>query len=239
MQEDNVEGTSNKSSSAVGISGAILVAGAIIAAAIYLRPGVGSVATNNQPPVQPEAPAIGNFRTIDASDHMRGNTNAKITILEYSDLECPYCKDFHITMQRLLNEYPDDIRWVYRQLPIEKLHSNAPKQAEATECAGEQGKFWELTDKIFAVTPSNNRLPMADLPKLALEAGVPNIAQWQSCFDSGKYTDHIAIDIADAQAAGAGGTPYSLVLGPNNEKIPINGALPYETVKAIVDQVLK
>lgn len=91
-------------------------------------------------------------------DDVRGPKNGKITLIEYSDLECPFCKRFHETMKQLLAKYPNDVRWVYRHSPIDQLHSKARSEAAAVECAREQGKFWELTDLIFKVTPGNDGL---------------------------------------------------------------------------------
>ncbi len=159
-------------SSALGVPIAIVVAGGLIAVAVYFGSGKapaqqaapGQQGENPQAAAQPPQPTIGNFRPVTDQDHIRGAANAKVTVLEYSDFECPFCKSFHPTLQKLLNEYPNDVRWVYRHSPLVQLHSKAPKEAEATECAGEQGKFWEMTDKIFEVTPSNNGLNLADLP---------------------------------------------------------------------------
>ncbi len=231
---------------------AVVVAGGLIAAAIYFGSG-GSGGSNTvdtqglgnlaapapaAAPVGPVQPAVGNIREVTSEDHIRGAANAKVTIIEYSDFECPFCKRFHPTMTRIIEEYPNDVRWVYRQFPLEQLHSKAIKQAEATECAGEQGKFWELTDKIFEVTPSNDGLDMAELPTYARDVGVPNIARFQECLDSGKYAQHIQDDIADAQAAGGRGTPYSVVITASGEKLPLSGAQPYAAVKQLVDKAL-
>ncbi len=235
--------------SALGVPLAIVIAGGLIALAIYFGNGkagtqqlaAGQPATNPQaaqPAAQPPQPTIGDIRPVSSDDHIRGSQNAKVTVIEYSDLECPFCKKFHPTMQQLLAEYPNDVRWVYRHAPLVQLHSKAPKEAEATECASEQGKFWELTDKIFEVTPANDGLNLADLPKFAQEAGVANIQQFQSCLDSGKYTQHVQDDLTDAQNAGMQGTPYSVVLAANGEKFPVNGAQPYSAVKQLVDKAL-
>lgn len=97
------------------------------------------------------------IRTADASkEPVRGNANAKITIAEYSDLECPFCKQFHQTMQQVMQANANDVKWVYRHMPLDSLHSKARIEANAAECASEQGKFWEFTDSVFKVTPSNN-----------------------------------------------------------------------------------
>ena len=227
---------------------AIIIAGSLIALAVYFSNssapllsdgGAGSVVDNNvAPEAQPNVPSVGTVREVSEDDHVRGASNAKVTVIEYSDLECPFCKRFHPTMQQVLSEYPNDVRWVYRHAPLAQLHSKAGKEAEATECAGEQGKFWELTDKIFEVTPANNGLDLADLPKLAQEAGVENIAKFQSCLDSNKYAQHVADDLIDAQNAGMRGTPYSVVVASNGEKFPLSGAQPYASVKQIIDRAL-
>lgn len=243
--------TEKQTSQLLGVPMAIIIAGALVAGAVYFSNG-GGTSTNNKvtdtpagntdttaaAPARPAEPTIGEVREVTKDDHIRGAQDAAVTVIEYSDLECPFCKRFHPTMQQLLEEYPNDVRWVYRHAPLVQLHSKAPKQAEATECAGEQGRFWEMTDKIFEVTPSNDGLNMADLPMLAQEAGVPNIQQFESCLDSGKYAQRVEDDLTDAENAGMRGTPYSLVISSDGEKLPINGAQPYESVKQVVDQAL-
>lgn len=242
-------------SSSFGVPAAIVIAGGLIAAAIYFGVSQSNVQslvagqqTSNQP-AQPAAPApapprptIGAFRPVDEkTDHIRGAANAKVTVIEYSDTECPFCKRFHPTMQQLLKEYPHDVRWVYRHFPLDALHSKARKESEATECAGELGgndKFWAYVDRLFEVTPSNDGLDPAELPKIAEFVGL-NRATFESCLSSGKYASRVADDLADAGAAGAQGTPYSIVLAANGEKFPINGAQPYSAVKQLVDQALQ
>jgi protein-disulfide isomerase len=98
---------------------------------------------------------------VSPDDHIVGNINAKIIIVEYSDLECPFCKVFHNTMHQVVEANNGDVAWVYRHFPIPQLHPKAFRQAEATECAWEQGgneAFWKYTDRIFEITPSNNGL---------------------------------------------------------------------------------
>lgn len=99
------------------------------------------------------------YRAVDTKKEVvRGNPDAKITIIEYSDLECPFCKRFHVTMEQVLATYGNDVRVVFRHFPLDSLHKKARTEANAVECAGEQGKFWEFIDGIFAVTPSNDGL---------------------------------------------------------------------------------
>lgn len=235
-------------SSSFGVPAAIVIAGGLIAAALYFGGGKapaqqvasGQQAANPQA-AQPPQPTIGSVRPVDASDHIRGPQNAKVTLIEYSDLECPFCKKFHPTMQQLLSEYPNDVRWVYRHFPLDAIHSKARKEAEATECAGELGgndKFWAYIDRLFEVTPSNNGLDPTELLKIAETVGL-NRAQFESCLNSGKYAKHIQDDLDDAQTAGGQGTPYTVVLAASGEKFPLSGAQPYSAVKQLVEQALK
>lgn len=229
---------------------AIIIAGALIAFALYAggKPSSPTVRTTTPDTQNPAAtaqpqPAVGQFRPVDDTDHIRGAAQPKLTIVEYSDLECPFCKQFHITLQQLMKEYPDDIAWVYRHAPLEQLHSQAIAEANASECAAEQGKFWEFLDVVFATTSSNDGLDLATLPELARQAGVVNIPQFESCVESEKYNDKVQEQLADAGVAAGGdnllGTPYSLVIGPDKEVTPIRGARPYAQLKTTIDSLLK
>lgn len=103
-----------------------------------------------------DAPSLNvQIRPVTSTDHIVGNLNAKIVIVEYSDLDCPFCKVFHNTMHQVVKRNNGDVAWVYRHYPISQLHPNAFKKAEETECAWEQKgnkAFWEYTDKIFGIT---------------------------------------------------------------------------------------
>lgn len=231
-------------SNPIGVPLAIVIAGGLIALAIYFGGSRGPTANTALAPTAlpevaaPAEPTIGAIRPVSDTDHIRGAANAKITLIEYSDLECPYCKQFHPTLLQVVADYPNDVRWVYRHAPIKQLHSKAPLEAEATECAGEQGKFWELTDMIYKVTPANNGLDVATLPQLAATAGVADIKRFTACLTDGTYTARVADDFADAQNAGMRGTPYAVVMNDQGDTLPISGAVPYETVKATIEQLL-
>ncbi len=243
--------TSKQTSQTLNVPIAIIIAGGLIAVALYFSGGNTTSSTapeadttntgnTGKTAAAPAQPAVGEVRGVTADDHIRGPANAKVTVVEYVDLECPFCKRFHPTMQQLLKEYPNDVRWVYRHFPLDALHSKARKEAEATECAVELGgndKFWAYVDRLFEVTPSNDGLDLLELPKIAEYIGL-NRTQFESCLASGKYASHIQEDLDDAQTAGGRGTPYSVVIAPNGEKFPINGAQPYASVKQIVDQAL-
>lgn len=172
-------------------------------------------------------------------DWIRGPRGAKITLVEYSDLECPFCKDFHATLRRLIKGYPNDAAWAYRHFPLTR-HPKAPKEAEAAECAGELGgndKFWAFIDRLLAVTPSNNGLDLARLPQIAADVGL-NRGKFEECLNSGRHAAKVQAQTSDALAAGGNGTPYTVILY-DGQKIPINGLVPYEQLKSFMDSVLK
>jgi protein-disulfide isomerase len=191
--------------------------------------------------------AAGAVSPIKPTDHILGDPNAAVKVIEFSDFECPFCKGFHETLTKLMSDYgkKQDVAWVYRHFPIDELHSKARKEAQAAECAAEQGgndAFWAYADKIFATTPSNNRLDLALLPKFAVEIGLDQ-AKFETCLKGdargGKFAEHIEADFQDASQAGGSGTPYTVVLGPDGSTFPINGALPYSSVKSIIDLALE
>lgn len=236
----------SKPTNSLGVPIAIVIAGGLIALAVFYggAPGGTQVAGNSVAPTPqqttaPTPPPIGDIRPVTTDDYVRGPENAKVTIIEYSDLECPFCKRFHPTMQQLVKEYPNDVMWVYRHFPLPQLHQQAFKESEAVECAQEQGRGWEMIDKIYEVTTSNDGLDLTTLPTLAGQIGVKNTAQFKTCLDSGKYKAQVDADVADAESAGGRGTPYSVLLAPGGEKVPISGAQPYASVKATVDRYLK
>lgn len=195
----------------------------------------------NQPSAddnQPSAPV--SVAPVDPKfDHIRGNANAKVTLIEYSDLECPYCKSFHPTMQQVIAKYGKDVRWVFRHFPLDSIHSQARPEAMAAECASEQGKFWEFIDKVYEVTPGNNGLDLTKLADYAKEVGVKNISKFQSCVDSKKYADRVQRDTLSGEAGGVRGTPNTIIVGPKGETTVVAGAEPFSSVEAKLQQYLK
>lgn len=204
----------------------------------YTPPTVVNQPTNNNPSNQPSAPVT--VAPVDPKvDHIRGNANAKITLVEYSDLECPFCKRFHPSMQQIVDKYGKDVRWVFRHFPLDSIHSQARPEAIAAECASEQGKFWEFTDKIYEVTPGNNGLDMSKLGEYAKASGVKNISKFQSCVDAKKYADRVQRDSNSGEAAGVNGTPNTIIIGPNGETTVLPGAVPFEQIETAIKQYLK
>ncbi len=197
---------------------AIVVAGILIAGAVYFFANKGAVqgATNLAlQPSQGDTASLDKMRAITKDDHVRGNPNAPVKIVEYSDTECPFCKRFHVTMKQIMDEYRKggNVMWVYRHSPLDQLHPEARKQAEATECANELGgndKFWAYLDRIYEITSSNNGLRLTELPKIAEFVGL-DVAKFNACLSSGKYAAHVSGDLADATATGGNGTPWSIL----------------------------
>ncbi len=206
------------------------------------RVAAGTAKVGNPQEAAPQAPPqAGEVEPVDEEDHVRGNRNAKIALIEYSDLECPFCKAFHPTASQAIKEYPNDVMWVYRHFPLDQLHSKADKQAEAVECAGKlagDDGFWKLTDKIFEVTPSNNGLDNSTLPDLAASVGI-NKSQFQACLDSGEFASHVEEDYQSGIKAGVTGTPGNILLNTvTGETQLIPGAVPYPQLKQAIDAML-
>ncbi len=179
---------------------------------------------------------------MDTLSHIRGSGD--VTVVEFSDLECPYCKKFHATMLQVAEKYDGKVRWAYKHFPL-KIHSKAPREAEATECASEQGKFWEYIDKIFERTPSNNKLEDSELYTIADELGLDR-TKFDECLASEKYASLVTTDANQAQALGATGTPFVQVVDNNGKVIAnIPGALPItaaegkSSMTTVLDQVLQ
>lgn len=186
-------------------------------------------------------PTAGPVKPVTDKDHIRGNTDAQITLLVYSDYECPFCKSFHPTLQELMKEYEGKIRWVYRHYPL-SFHQNAQKQAEAAECIAELGgndAFWNFSDTIFERTTSNGvGFALDALGPLAAELGVDQ-QTFQTCLDSGKYAKVVQESITQGSAAGVSGTPATFLIDQKGKSQLLVGAQPIATFKAAIDKLLK
>jgi protein-disulfide isomerase len=238
-------------SSPITLPAAIIIAGAIIAMAILW------VKKPSSPPaamINDQEPII-NLVPVSGTDHILGNPAAPVVIVEYSDASCPFCKMYHGTMRDIMNEYGADgrVAWVYRHFPIDKpgtrpdgtaLHPNAGNEAQAMECAAEQGgneKFWAYANRLFEITPSvtpqsPGGLDQAELPVIARDVGLDVIA-FTDCLASGRFKDLVEQHYVGGLNAGVNGTPHSFILA-NGETEAVNGTLPYATLKAVIDAAL-
>lgn len=221
----------------------IIIAGALIAAALYFK----DTTTNEPPTQQAQQKALQTVKNLDAvspvtdKDHIRGSVNAPVVIVEYSDTECPFCKRFHTTMQKVTQTYGDKVAWVYRHYPLERLHSKAPKEAEATECAAELGgndKYWAFLDRLFEVTPANDGLDLDELPKIAVEVGIDEMA-FKQCLSSGRHAQTVQNHLENAMATGGNGTPWSIVIGKDGKKYSLSGAQPESAIGRIIDLAIE
>ncbi len=245
----------------ISISSAIVVAGLLVALAVVFT-GRGNIAPTQVPP-QPSAVtthtnliadmlsgqnnannqnALNNMTPISSSDHILGNPNAPVKIVEYSDLECPFCKQFHATLHQAMNEFgaSGQVAWIYRQFPIASLHSKAPNEAEASECANELGGndvFWKYIDQVFQLTNSNNSLDPAELPIIAQNLGL-DVTKFNACLVSQRYAQKIADEIQNAADTGGQGTPWTIVVASNGQKFPLQGAVSYATLRQTIEQAL-
>ena len=222
MTEIQKQAQSNKLSIAV----AIIVAGIIIAGTMYLSGRGNSVDTGPETKVSIEkTEGLENMNPITGADHIFGNPNAPVKIVEYSDFECPACKLFQTIMIRVMDNYGKSgkVAWVYRHYPIDLLHPlNARKEAVASECAAELGgndTFWKFANRFFEISLSNDETDInVALPQVAREIGLDE-KQFEACLISGKYDAHIQEDIDNANATGGRGTPWSIVVGQNGKNI--------------------
>lgn len=180
-------------------------------------------------------------RPVSADDRILGDPSAPIKIVEFSDMECPFCSQFHATMRQVIDEYGKNgsVAWVYRHFPLESIHPSARLAAHGAECARELGgpaKFWDFTNTVFERQREGLGSPM--FLQIAGSIGLNNNA-FSSCLESGKYNDLIDQHMEDAFTAGARGTPYSVVVAADGSTVvAINGAEPYASVKQKIDQAL-
>lgn len=224
----------------------VLLGSLVIASALYW--GGGDAPRPSADPRQaaeqgPTKEQLAKVAPITVGDHVRGSRNAEVFIVEYSDTECPFCKRFHETMRQVISEYEagGKVAWVYRHFPLDSLHKKARSEAVAFECANEQGgndAFWKYADRLFEITPSNDGLDAAELPKIATYVGL-DAAKFSACLASGKYDAHIEAEAQNAQATGGQGTPWSIIVSKSGKNYPLSGAQPAESVRQAIEEALK
>ena len=176
-----------------------------------------------------QAQAKGEINVDD--DPMMGDANAPVTIVEFSDFECPFCGKFYSeTLRQLKNEYIDTgkVKLIYRDFPLD-FHQNAQKAAEAAECADDQEKFWEMHDVIFE---NQRSLSVSSLKQFAGQIGL-DTGEFNSCLDSGKHSGEVQNDFREGASYGVSGTPSFFING-----IQLVGAQPFSAFKQIIDSQL-
>lgn len=218
---------------------AVVIAGLIIGAALYFgsnnKSNIASNPAGNQnnptnTPQQTSGPG-----EISDKDHVLGNPGADLSMFVYSDLQCPYCRNFHATLKQVIEDYVKNgkVKIIFRHFPLSMMHPDAEKFAEATECAAELGgetKFWDYMDKLI-------ELDSSDTSKVAEVLGLDKTS-FENCVNNSKYADKIKGNLEDGVNAGVQGTPTSIIVSKDGKKTPIAGALPYEQIKLTLDQLL-
>lgn len=175
---------------------------------------------------------------VSAADHVRGNKDSNITVIEYADFQCSYCKDFKPTIDKLVSSYGDKVKFVYRHFPL-SFHQNAQISSEASECAGEQSKFWEFYDKAFINSSGDGSgLNKTDLQKYATELSL-NMDQFNTCLNDSKYSKKVNSDADFGQSDGVTGTPSVVIIDSNGKKETVVGNVPYEQIQSKLDTLLK
>jgi len=167
--------------------------------------------------------------SIEDTDPSLGPESAPVTLVEFSDLQCPFCRAVAPTLKRLRETYGDRIRIVWKDFPLTQIHPQAFRAGEAAHCAGEQGRFWEFHDRLFA---NQDRLLPDDLKAHAAGLGL-DAAAFESCFDGSKYAERVRDGVAQGTSLGVSSTPTVYVNGRL-----ISGAQPYELFAAVIDEEL-
>lgn len=214
---------------------AIIIAGGLIAWGVM----ADRDPSQDKPKDNGEVPAVAQ---ILEDDYILGDPNADVVIIEYSDIECPYCKNFHNTTKRLMEDYGADgkLALIFRHFPLDQLHNNARKEAIAVECAGELGgseAFWAYLNAIFEATKSNDGLDLSQIPVIAKNVGLDGNA-FASCLEDKSVADKVQADFQSGVDAGVRGTPHSFMLTKDGEVEVINGAQPYDMLKTLIDVAL-
>lgn len=215
-----------KPQSVLNIPTAIVIAGAIIAGSVIWSKTPNTNVKSNVASVKQAFEQ--NIKPVTENDHIIGNPNAKVKIIEYSDTSCPFCKVFHNTMRQIMASYGSggNVAWVYRNYPLDKpgvngsvLHPNAGYEAQALECAADQGgneSFWKYTNRLYEITPSvtstaPNGLDRKELPKIAEFSGL-DVEEFNNCLATGKFKEKVESDFNDGVNIGIQGTPSSVIL---------------------------
>lgn len=190
-------------------------------------PPTGAQPTQPTAPTQPVEVELGDAPTL-------GDGDATVTVIEFSDFECPFCGRYYTNvMPQLKSEYVDTgkVLFAYKQFPLTSIHPNAFKASEAALCADDQDKFWEYHDALFEGQQSRG-VGAAVLPQIAAELEL-DVDEFNECLSSGKYANQVRADMTQGEQAGVTGTPTTFVNG-----VKIVGAVPYETIKAEIERAL-
>lgn len=218
-----------------GVTLALLIAGILVASSLVFALNYGaedSLRTTTEE-ARVETRELPELRQPEESDHVRGDLDAPVTIIEFSDFECTFCGRLHPTLSRVLEEN-DDVAWVYRHFPLGS-HSNSFSSAMASECMAKLGgneSFWKFADSAFE---NQRNLNKQFYENFASAAGI-DAGQFSACLENDEIRENVQEDLNEVIAIGGRGTPHVVVVTPSGKFIPFSGALPYEHVSSIIEQ---
>lgn len=211
--------------------GAVIIAGAIIYVGGGAKPQSNLAAVSNPDIGKQEDQSVP--IPVTERDHIRGNPQAKVTLVEFSDFQCPFCRAFHPKLQEVMQEFGQDIRWVYKHFPLTSIHPEALPAAMASECVWEQkgdDGFWKFADAMFLNQESLGKELYEDVAK---DLGV-NMQEFASCMEEGRYISKVQEDVELGVEVGVEGTPSTFMNG-----IPVQGGANAQLAPAIQGQLSK
>lgn len=215
------------------LPGAIVLAGLILAIALF-------VIRDNYVFGPPDGnPSL--MRPVSPDEHIIGNPDAPILIVEYADIDSSYSKEFQRTLAQLMTDYgaSGKVAWVYRHFPLVNQNPNASKHAEAAECVTSLGNataFWRFIDLLQANAPDEEEFNPRNYGAIVSQLGI-NVDEFNDCLASGRFASRVEADFRNALDAGAVGSPYTIIRVEGRERTPVTGAIPYQTLKDLVESV--
>ena len=244
---DPKPGAQNPTYNTVPIAIAIVAAGALIGGAIFLSANLNksnnqgnqlgtTTQTADQAAAQ-QAELAKNVAAVSEADHLRGSTDAKVFLVEYSDLDCPFCSQAHETLKQIVAQYNGEVAWVYRHFPLTSLHPYAETKAQAAECVAELGgsnAFWNFVDAYF---PVQDPRAGAEITVSTASAQGINSSALNTCITSGRHKDKVQEQFDNAVESGGRGTPYVVITDGENF-VPVEGARAANVFTAHIDEML-
>jgi protein-disulfide isomerase len=216
------------------IPGAIVFAGIVLSITIFMTRPHLIQNSNGHPELT---------KPVSASDHIYGNPSAPVVLIEYSDIDSEYSKDFEKVMEQIMQDYGSQgsVAWVFRHLPLGDQDLNSEEHAEAAECVAALGKpsdFFAFIDAVQAIAPGDSQFDPADYDSVVSALGI-STGSFDGCLTNHTYAKKVASDYQNAQQIGATGTPYNILLVRGQKPIVISGLVPYTTMKQIMDLAIQ
>lgn len=241
-----------KSSGSMLVPVSIVVAGVLIAGAVIFSSSgsEGTVALDDADADPPSAvagldqPSTDKVRPFGEGDHIKGSPDAELVIYEYSDLDCPYCKQYHTVMNQIEQVYAGKVAVVHRHFPLE-MHPTALPKALLTECVYEQGgddAFWSVVDELYALPDYRSQEELQQhidefIPAVIAGTGY-DVAEIELCMEEGRFLDKIQSDLDNAIATGGRGTPWSVVVKSDGTTHALNGYRDFDGLKEFIDPLM-